>query len=211
VVAAHAAGLPVAAHAVAGPGVRAAVAAGVDSLEHGYALDDATISAMVERGTAYVPTRTVVYLVAEGVAVDGVRPPAGAQANARWAEAVHADSLRRAYAAGVTIVAGTDYRHGALPLEIELLVAAGVAPVDALRAATGSAARLLRRADLGSLAIGARADLLVLRGDPLRGRSQGEPLRAALGEALLVVLGGRVVLAHPDLGWRPVGPLDDLG
>jgi imidazolonepropionase-like amidohydrolase len=200
VAAAHRAGLPVAAHAVAGPGVRDAVEAGVDSLEHGYALDDATIAAMVERGTTYVPTRTVVRLVAEGIAVDGVRPPEGVQATARWAEAVHTDSIRRAYAAGVTIVAGTDYRHGALPLEIELLVAAGVAPIDALRAATGAAARLLRRDDLGTLAIGAKADLVVVRGDPLR---------SPLGEAVLVVLGGRVVLAHPDLDLRAVGALDD--
>jgi len=188
VAAAHAADRPVAAHAVAGPGVRDAVEAGVDSLEHGYWLDDATIAAMVERGTAYVPTRTVVRLVAEGVAVNGVRPPANVQATAQRAEAVHADSVRRAYAAGVTIVAGTDYRHGSLPLEIELLAAAGVTPADALRAATGAAAQMLRRPDLGSLAAGAKADLVVVRGDPIRDRG-------VVGEVVLVVAGGRIAWA----------------
>lgn len=203
---AHAAGVPVAAHAVAGPGVRAAVGAGVDSLEHGYWLDAATIRTMVERGTTLVPTRTVVRLVAEGIAVAGVRPPAHVQATARRAEEVHASSVRRAYEAGVAIVAGTDYCHGSLPLEIQLLAAAGLTPNDALRAATAGAARLLRRDDIGTLAPGAKADLVVVRGDPLR-----DP--RALDEALLVVHGGRVVLAHPDLGVPEVGALgfDDDG
>ena len=203
---AHAAGVSVAAHAVAGPGVRAAVEAGVDSLEHGYWLDAATITAMVERGTTLVPTRTVVRLVAEGVAAAGVRPPAHVQATARRAEEVHAASVRRAYEAGVAIVAGTDYRHGSLPLEVALLAAAGLTPHDALRAATAGAARLLRRDDIGTLAPGAKADMLVVRGDPLR-----DP--RALQEPLLVVRGGRVVLAHPDLGVPEVGALgfDDGG
>ncbi len=203
---AHAAGVPVAAHAVAGPGVRAAVGAGVDSLEHGYWLDAATIRTMVERGTTLVPTRTVVRLVAEGIAVAGVRPPAHVQATARRAEEVHASSVRRAYEAGVAIVAGTDYCHGSLPLEIQLLAAAGLTPNDALRAATAGAARLLRRDDIGTLAPGAKADLLVVRGDPLR-----DP--RSLDEALLVVHGGRVVLVHPDLGVPAVGALgfDDDG
>lgn len=189
---AHAAGVRVAAHAVAGPGVRAAVEAGVDSLEHGYWLDEGTIAAMVERGTTLVPTRTVVRLVAEGVAVAGVRPPANVQATARRAEEVHATSVRRAYEAGVAIVAGTDYRHGSLPLEVALLAAAGLGPSDALRAATAGAARLLRRDDIGTLAPGAKADLLVVRGDPLR-----DP--RALQEPLLVVQAGRVAWCHPGL------------
>lgn len=198
---AHAAGVRVAAHAVAGPGVRAAVEAGVDTLEHGYWLDDATIAAMRERGTVLVPTRTVVRLVAEGVTMDGVRPPPRVQETARRAEAVHADTVRRAFEAGVTIVAGTDYGHGTLPLEVALLAATGMGPLAALRAATSDAARALRRPDLGTLTPGARADLLVVRGDPTREAS-------ALREPLLVIQRGRVLLAHPDLGVPVRGALE---
>ncbi|MDF1522880.1 MAG: amidohydrolase family protein [Trueperaceae bacterium] len=194
---AHAAGLPAAAHAVAGPGVRAAILAGVDSLEHGYALGADDVAAMRDHGTTYVPTRTVVRQVADALEIDGSRPPARAQAAARLADATHADAIRRAHAAGVPIVAGTDYQHGALPLEVALLVAAGLTPTEALRAATSVAARLLRRPDLGTLAPGARADLLVVCGDPLR------DVRA-LRAPLLVVLGGAVVWCAPALARRGV-------
>lgn len=189
---AHAAGLPVAAHAVGGPGVLAAITAGVDSLEHGYWLGDAEVAAMLARGTVYVPTRTVAREVADGVAVADARPPAAAQASARHADAVHPESVRRAYRAGVTIAAGTDYRHGSLPGEVALLVSAGMAPRDALRAATSAAAQLLRRPDLGSLEIGAVADLLLVRGDPLT-----DP--RALQDAVLVVQGGQLVWHDPTL------------
>ncbi|MFU8888905.1 MAG: amidohydrolase family protein [Trueperaceae bacterium] len=198
---AHAHGLPVSAHAIGGPGVRDAVEAGVDSLEHGYWIDDEDVAAMAGHGTVYVPTRTVVRLVAEGVAIDGVRPPASARSLARRADAVHPDAVRRAHAAGVPVVAGTDYRHGSLPLEIELLAAAGLAPLEALRAATRAAAVLLRRDDLGSLMPGARADLVVVRGDPLRDL-------AALRDPLLVVLGGRLAWAHPELAAAPIARID---
>ncbi len=194
---AHAAGLPVAAHAVAGPGVRAAILAGVDSLEHGYALDADDVAAMHDRGTVYVPTRTVVRQVAEAFEIEGSRPPARARAAAKRADATHGDAIRRALAAGVPIVAGTDYQHGALPLEVALLVDAGLTPTEALRAATSAAARLLRRPDLGTLEVGARADLLVVRGDPLR------DVRA-LRDPLLVVQGGAVVWCAPELARRGV-------
>ena len=195
---AHAAGLPVAAHAVGGPGVLAAITAGVDSLEHGYWLGDAEVAAMLARGTVYVPTRTVAREVASGVAVAGARPPAAAQASARQAHAVQPESIRRAYRAGVTIAAGTDYRHGSLPGEVALLVSAGMVPRDALRAATSVAAQLLRRPDLGSLEIGAVADLLLVRGDPLT-----DP--RALQDVVLVVQGGRLVhrCAAPEVAGLP--------
>lgn len=194
---ARAAGVPVAAHAVAGPGVRAAVLAGVDSLEHGYALTDDDVAAMRDHGTTYVPTRTVVRQVADGLEIEGSRPPERARATARRADATHPDAIRRARNAGVPIVAGTDYQHGALPLEVALLVDAGLTPTEALRAATGAAARLLRRPDLGALTVGARADLLVVRGDP-----SGDV--GALRAPLLVVLGGDVAWCAPDLARRGV-------
>jgi imidazolonepropionase-like amidohydrolase len=195
---AHAAGLPVAAHAVAGPGVRATILAGVDSLEHGYALGTDDVAAMCDHGTTYVPTRTVVRQVADALEIEGSRPPARARAAALRAAATHEDAIRRVHAAGVPIVAGTDYQHGALPLEVALLVDAGLSSTEALRAATSAAAHLLRRPDLGSLGIGARADLLVVRGDPLR------DVRA-LRDPLLVVQGGVVLWCAPALARRGVG------
>jgi imidazolonepropionase-like amidohydrolase len=197
---AHAAGLPVAAHAVAGPGVRAAIDAGVDSLEHGYVLGADDVAAMRDHGTTYVPTRTVVHQVAGGLEIEGSRPPARARAAARRADATHGAAIRRALAADIPIVAGTDYQHGALPLEVALLVDAGLTPTHALRAATSGAARLLRRPDLGALAVGAPADLLVVRGDPLR------DVRA-LREPLLVVQAGAVVWCAPALARRGVAAL----
>jgi imidazolonepropionase-like amidohydrolase len=197
---AHAAGLPVAAHAVAGPGVRAAIDAGVDSLEHGYVLGADDVAAMRDHGTTYVPTRTVVHQVAGGLEIEGSRPPARARAAARRADATHGAAIRRALAADIPIVAGTDYQHGALPLEVALLVDAGLTPTEALRAATSGAARLLRRPDLGALAVGAPADLLVVRGDPLR------DVRA-LREPLLVVRAGAVVWCAPSLARRGVAAL----
>lgn len=194
---AHAAGLPVAAHAMAGPGVRAAIVAGVDSLEHGYALDADDVAAMRDHGTTYVPTRTVVRQVADGLEIEGSRPPERARAAARRADATHGDAIRRALAAGVPIVAGTDYQHGALPLEVALLAGAGLTPAAALRAATAAAAALLRRPDLGTLAVGAAADLLVVRGDPLRDVG-------ALRAPLLVVRGGAVAWCAPVLARRGV-------
>jgi imidazolonepropionase-like amidohydrolase len=146
-------------------------------------------------GTTYVPTRTVVRQVADALEIEGSRPPERARAAARRADATHEAAIRRALEAGVPIVAGTDYQHGALPLEVALLAAAGLSPIEALRAATRAAARLLRRPDLGTLAVGARADLLVVRGDPLSDVG-------ALREPLLVVQEGAVVWCAPELARR---------
>lgn len=180
------AGVTVAAHAQGGPGVRAAVEAGVDSLEHGLWLDDDDVAAMLRHGTVYVPTMSAVRLLADGVEVGGVAPSAEARAKASEAASVHAGSVMRAYRAGVPIVAGTDYVHGSLPFELQLLTEAGVPPVVALEAATSAAAALLRLPHLGRLTAGAAADLTVVGGDPTADIE-------AMRDVRLVVQGGRVV------------------
>ncbi len=155
----------VAAHSITPTGHRLALAAGVDSIEHGDVLDEATIRTMVERGVFWCPTLTVTEFVAG--------PRSGA--NPIWEELRQAarDTFRRALAAGVRIVVGTD--AGGFPWdeinqarELGYYVELGMTPWQALRAATVEPAAMLGRAgELGTFAAGARADLVAMAGDPL--------------------------------------------
>jgi imidazolonepropionase-like amidohydrolase len=139
----HARGATVTAHSSLLPGARAAVAGGVDAIEHGFRLDAEVARAMAAQGTALVSTLAVM----ESWATFGTttRLPRFASAEG-WAtlaerqEAAH-ESVRLAHAAGVLIAAGTDFGGGSLranqlPWEVETLVAAGLEPYDALAAAT---------------------------------------------------------------------------
>ena len=161
---AHRLGKPVICHALGGPGLMAALRAGVDTIEHGVWLDDEAIGEMVRRGTWYVPT------------LSGYEQHLryGGPLQRGHAEAIvgpHRESVRRARAAGVRIAAGSDggvYDHD-FTLELELLAAAGVPAHEVIAAATSRAAACLGwDADLGTLVPGRRADLLVVDGDPAR-------------------------------------------
>jgi imidazolonepropionase-like amidohydrolase len=165
---AHKAGRKVAAHAHGADGIRAAVLAGVDSIEHGSFLSDEIIGLMKERGTFYSAT----LCSAQGF-LDA--PP---NSVAEWAMQKAAnvrvaldDSFRRAYQAGVRLVLGTDAgtpfnRHGDNARELALMVKLGVEPLDALRAGTRNSAELLGKLDLlGSVEAGKAADLVLCQGD----------------------------------------------
>jgi imidazolonepropionase-like amidohydrolase len=178
---AHAAGRRVACHALGGPGVLAAIRAGVDSIEHGVWLDDAAIDEMAARGTWYVPTLAAYELHRrQGPPLQRTRAEAMVPA--------HRDSVRRARSAGVRIACGSDggvYGHD-LVLELELLVQAGLSPAEALVAATAGAAACLGWEDsLGSVVAGRRADLLVVNGDP----SQDVSVLRAAGTLRVMVAG----------------------
>jgi imidazolonepropionase-like amidohydrolase len=161
---AHAWGRPVACHALGGPGLLMAVQCGVDSIEHGVWLDDETVREMAKRGTWYVPTLSTYELHAR---------QGGPLQKARAAEIImsHADSVRRAREAGVRIACGSDsgvYDFN-FAFELELLVATGMSPGEAIAAATSRAAECLGwQAEVGALRPGMRADLLVLERDPTR-------------------------------------------
>ncbi len=163
---AHALDRRVMCHALGGRGLRIAIEAGVDSIDHGCYLDETPelLDQMAERGIFFVPTFAV-YDYHRRSALPHVRE------RARHLEEHHAASLRRALAAGVRIAAGTDaggHDHPPNALEIACLVKAGMAPLQALRAATGWAAECIGRAgDLGTLEKGKLADLIVVAGDPL--------------------------------------------
>ncbi|MER5626917.1 amidohydrolase family protein [Streptosporangium sp. NPDC002544] len=165
---AAAADLGVMAHAQGGGGIRNAVRAGVRSIEHGIYLDDELIEMMCERGTVLVPTLLAPHSVLSAAASGAAFSEQSQRKVAEIVEA-HADSFRRAIAAGVTVAMGTDaigYPHGRNLEELDLMRAGGMTPHRALHAATGAAAALLGLdGDLGTIAPGKRADLVALRGD----------------------------------------------
>ena len=163
---AHAQGRTVMCHALGGPGLRLALEAGVDSIEHGCYLDEdpELIPMMAERRVFFVPTLTVYEYHSESRA-SHVRERSRALRNH------HRESIHRALAAGVRVVAGTDAGgHGHPPnaAELQHLVAAGLTPTQAIQAATAWAAECLGLGrELGTVEKAKRADLVVVAGDPL--------------------------------------------
>jgi imidazolonepropionase-like amidohydrolase len=163
-------GFTVAAHAHGAEGMKRAVRAGVDSIEHGTFMDEETMRLMRERGTFYVPTITAGQWVFDRSQEDGffpqvVRPKAalvGPQIQSTFA---------KAYRAGVKIMFGTDTgvsAHGDNAREFMLMVDAGMPAMEAIQSATIVPARFLGIADrLGSVESGKIADLIAVPGDPL--------------------------------------------
>jgi imidazolonepropionase-like amidohydrolase len=163
---AHANGIRVTVHAESSESMRNAIAAGVDSIEHGTHLTDDVIALLVETGTTLVPTISTVYRrVADADAGGGPGWHPDVIAWARAAAAPWMDGLRRAVAAGVTIATGTD-AGGDMATEISLLVEAGLSPAGALRSATSAAAQALGRDDVGAVVAGRRADMVIAQGAP---------------------------------------------
>jgi imidazolonepropionase-like amidohydrolase len=168
---AHGLGRRVAAHAHGIEGIRNAVAAGVDTIEHGTYLhqDPAVAAQMAERGTALVPTLKAGALLADP---PGPGIPAEFVEKAREARDSSGRSFRLAMEAGVPIAMGTDAAtsfnyHGENAHELALMVEAGMTPMQAIAAATATAARALGRDhELGTVQPGFLADLIVVWGNP---------------------------------------------
>ena len=163
---AHALDRRVMCHALGGRGLRVAVEAGVNSIEHGCYLGEEPelLDKMAQGGIFFVPTFAV-YEYHRKSPLPHIRE------RARHLQEHHIESLRRALAAGVKIAAGTDaggHGHPSNAMEIECLVKAGLTPLQALRAATGWAAECLGlERDIGTVEKGKLADLVLARGDPL--------------------------------------------
>jgi imidazolonepropionase-like amidohydrolase len=166
---ANAAGKCVLAHAQGPSGIKNALLAGVRSIEHGIYLDDEGIELMLGSGAWLVPTLVAPVAVIEAAEAGALMAPA-VLAKAREVAEAHADSIRRAAAAGVRIAMGTDSGvgpHGQNLRELELMAGCGMTPAQVLHATTGSAAELCGLADVtGRVAPGLVADLVVVDGDP---------------------------------------------
>lgn len=157
-------GLKVAAHAHGTEGIRAAIGAGVASIEHGSMLDDEVITLMKQTGTYLVPTA---YLLTQ-VKFDQLPPLIAAKA--REAVPLAQASHRKAIKAGVKIAFGTDaavYPHGDNAHEFAAYLGYGMKPIDAIRTATVNAADLLGVTDRGVIAPRRLADLIAVPGNPL--------------------------------------------
>ncbi len=178
-------GFKVAAHAHGADGMKRAVRAGIDSIEHGTYMDKETMRLMKKHGTAYVPTIIAGKFVAEKAAVDGyfsdlVRPKAasiGPQIQQTFAEA---------YKAGVWIVFGTDTGvspHGDNWKEFGYMVEAGMPAMETIQSATGMASQLLGIEDkLGTLEAGKLADIVAVAGNPINDISKMGQMRFVMKE-----------------------------
>jgi imidazolonepropionase-like amidohydrolase len=165
---AHGLGRKVAAHSHAADGTRAALEAGVDSIEHGTFIDDEAVRLFKTKGAWLVPTM-IAPVAALAQARGGQLPPATIP-KAEAAAASAMESHRKAFAAGVKVAFGTDSgvsKHGENAREFALMVRAGMTPAQAIRAATVGAAELLGQADAGTIRSGMRADLIAVTGSPI--------------------------------------------
>jgi imidazolonepropionase-like amidohydrolase len=178
---AHRRGRKVAAHGHGGPGVAAAVRAGVDSIEHGLFLTDEDVALMAERGTYLVVTAGSFYVIRDNPEVPQFQKD-------KVGDAIdsHRAMLGRTRGTGLPIAVGTDECHGRLWFEMQLLREVGYEPLEAIRAATASGADLLGIADrVGTLEPGKLADVIAVPGDPLQDITVTQDVR-------FVMKGGKV-------------------
>jgi len=187
---AHALGLRVAAHAHGIVGIARAIEAGVDTIEHGTHLheDPGVAREMAARGVFLVPTLKALARIADGPGV-----PEDMRAKAHERQSDRDRTFRMALELGVPIAMGTDAatpfnRHGENAEELELMVSLGMSPVAAIAASSGMGARAIARDDVGILAPGKLADIVVWRGMP------HEDIRALQRAPRGVFLGGEQVV-----------------
>lgn len=178
---------PVAAHCYGDDAVRAAVKAGVRSIEHGLFLDETTFKMMLDKGVYYCPT------------LSAYRASQEEQPTPAWKKVVegHRDSFRRALRMNVKIASGSDagsIPHGDAARELEIMVEYGMTPLRAIQAATLVNAELLGWQDrIGAVEPGRFADLIAVEGNPLADVS-------ALRRVRFVMKGGEVARPLPGTG-----------
>jgi imidazolonepropionase-like amidohydrolase len=185
------AGRRTAAHAQGTDGIANCVEGGITTIEHGVFLTEALCARMARDGVALVPTLIAPHAIAAGGVAAGI--PDFAVRKSLAVRDRHTESFRMALRLGVTIAAGTDAGtplnpHGSMVPELGLMVKAGLDPLAAIQAATGTAARVLGlEHETGRVAPGLAADLLAVAGNP------AERIEA-LDDVRLVIAQGRTIL-----------------
>jgi imidazolonepropionase-like amidohydrolase len=167
---AHMLGRKTTAHAHGADGMKAALKAGVDGIEHGTFMDDEVMETMLARGVFYVPTALAGTTVAEYARTQDFMPPAIRQKALEVGPHI-VDTLRKSHAAGIRIAFGTDTAvspHGQNAREFSLMVQAGLTPMQAIAAATVTAAEHIGQAALlGTIEPGKAADVIAVASSPL--------------------------------------------
>jgi imidazolonepropionase-like amidohydrolase len=190
---AHKAGRRTASHAQGNQGIKNAVRAGIDSIEHGFYLDEEAVSLMAERNTYFIPTLSI-YSAGRRAIESGI-PQALVDEMLSPAKESHYKSARMAREAGLKVGMGTDAGtpfnfHGKNLSELMHLVEVGYSPLEALHAGTGISAEIVGVADeVGTIEEGKLADIVVIRGNPIN------DISSLLVEenVLLVMKGGEIV------------------
>ncbi|HEY3134660.1 MAG TPA: amidohydrolase family protein [Blastocatellia bacterium] len=189
VIEAHRLGRKVAAHAHGAAGIKQAVLAGVDSIEHGSYIDDEAIRLMKEKGAYLVPTLYLADWFIENY--ERMRVPDFMVAKAKVVMPAARQNIGRAFKAGVKVAFGTDaavYPHGLNAREFAVMVKLGLTPMQSIQAATINAADLLGWSDrVGSIEPGHFADIIAVNGDPTTDVS-------VLEHVVFVMKGGQVVV-----------------
>ena len=168
---AHKAGKKTSSHAQGNQGIKNAILAGIDSIEHGIFLDDEAIELMIKNGVYLVPTLAAPYFIVKYGIEAGV--PQYIVDKTKFVMDTHTESFTKAYKAGVKIAMGTDAgtpfnQHDGTPYELILMAKAGMSPMDVLVSSTKNSADLLGILDnYGTLEEGKFADFLVLSENPL--------------------------------------------
>src|ERR1044071_177713 len=178
----------VAAHAHGASGIKQAVLAGVDSIEHGSFINDEDIRLMKERGTYLVPTLYLGDWFIENY--QKLNIPSFIMDKARMVMPVARQNISRAFKAGVKVAFGTDaavYPHGLNAREFAVMVNLGLTPTQAIQAATVNAADLLGWADrVGSIEAGRFADIIAVSGNPLNDVTELERVRFVMKGGIVV-------------------------
>ena len=196
---AHQAGLKVAAHAHSHTeGIKNCIRAGVDSIEHGFPLDEEAADMMAERGTFLCPTLSVVPAAAQAIE-EGLWTYPGSEDQVKRMETYARNTIKLAKQAGVKVALSTDAAmplvfHGDNAHEFELMVEYGLSPMEAIVAGTRNAAEnigLLN--DTGTIEVGKFADLVVVSGDPLENIS----ILRDVARIDMVMKEGTVVKGYP--------------
>jgi len=171
---AHVVGKRVATHAQGAQGIKNAIIGGVDTVEHGFFLDDECIKLMLEHGTYYVPTFALVEVYKRALSNPYDMPEYRLRKQKMCMDAMP-KSLMMAYKAGIKIATGPDYfgaplrEHGENADELLAMVKYGMKPMDVIVAATKNGAECIGIQDkVGTLTEGKIADIIALQGDPLQ-------------------------------------------